>query len=82
MKETQNDLGRVLGEVTGEARSNAERTAGISEALRVIENLAPSLPSGLVEKTDALRQMIAERRLVLRDLESARLSVGREAGQR
>src|SRR5579859_1191163 len=74
VKETQNDLGRVLGEVT-EARSSAERSAGISEALRVIETLAPSLPAGLVEKTDALRKMIAERRLVLRDLESARLSV-------
>jgi DNA repair exonuclease SbcCD ATPase subunit len=74
VKEAQNELGRVLGEIT-EARSNAERSAGISEALRVIESLAPSLPSGLAEKTEAVRRLIAERRLVLRELENARLSV-------
>ena len=49
VEEAQNDLGRVLGEVT-EARSNAERTAGICEALRIIENLAPSLPCGIGRK--------------------------------
>jgi chromosome segregation protein len=74
VKEAQNELGRVLGEVT-EARSSAERSAGISEALRVIESFASSLPSGLAEKTEAVRKLIAERRLALRDLESARLSV-------
>lgn len=74
VKEAQNELGRILGQVT-EARSSAERSAGISEALRVIESVTPSLPSGLVEKTEALRKLIAEKRLVLRELESARLSV-------
>src|ERR1019366_269489 len=74
VKEAQNELGRILGGVT-EARSSAERSAGISEALRVIESLAPSLPSGLAEKTDAIRKLIAERRLALRELEAARLSI-------
>ena len=74
VKEAQNELGRVLGEVT-EARSSAERSSGISEALRVIDSLIPSLPSGLAEKTDTIRKVIAERRVVLREIESARLSV-------
>ena len=74
IKVSQTELGRILGEVT-EARSTAERSAGISEALRIIESLAPSLPSELAEKTEALRQLIAEKRLALRELESARLSV-------
>src|ERR1019366_6922903 len=74
VKEAQNELGRILGGVT-EARSSAERSAGISEALRVIESLAPSLPSGLAEKTDAIRKLIAERRLALRELGAARLSI-------
>jgi DNA repair exonuclease SbcCD ATPase subunit len=74
VKEAQDELGRLLGEVT-EARSNVERSTGIAEALQAIESLAPSLPSGLSEKTDAVRKLIAERRLVLRELENARLSV-------
>jgi len=74
VKEAQNELGRVLGEVT-EARSSAERSSGISEALRVIDSLIPSLPSGLAEKTDAIRKVVAERRLVLREIENARVSV-------
>jgi chromosome segregation protein len=73
IREVQAELGRTLGEAT-EARSAAERSAGISEALRVIESLAPSLPPGLAERTEAVRKLSAEKRVALREIEAARLS--------
>ena len=73
IKELQAELGRTLGDVT-EARSVAEQSAGIAEALRVIESFVPSLPEGLAERTEAVREFIVERRMVLRELESARVS--------
>jgi DNA repair exonuclease SbcCD ATPase subunit len=73
VKEAQNEVGRVLGEVT-EARSNAERSTGIAEALQILESMVPSLPAGLAERTEATRRLLAERRLALREIESARLS--------
>jgi chromosome segregation protein len=73
VKEAQNEVGRVLGEVT-EARSSAERSSGIADALRILESMVPSLPAGLVERTEATRKLLAERRLALREIEKARLS--------
>lgn len=73
IKEVQADLGRTLGEVT-EARSMADQSAGISGALRLIESLLPSLPAGLAERTEALRKYISERKIALREIETARMS--------
>jgi len=72
VKEAQTEVGRVLGEVT-EARSSAERSSGIADALRILDSIAPGLPTGLVERTEATRKLLAERRLALRDIENARL---------
>jgi chromosome segregation protein len=71
IKDLQNELGRVLGEIT-EARSLAERSADISEALRVIESLAISLPQGLTERTETLRKLITQKRIALQQIERTR----------
>lgn len=71
IKEVQNELGRTLGEVT-DARSIAERSADISEALKIIESLPVSLPSGLAERVEAIQRLIAERRLVLQQMDAMR----------
>jgi chromosome segregation protein len=73
IKDLQAELGRTLGELT-EARSAAERSTGINEAMKTIEVAFTSLPEGLGERTEVVRRFIAERRLVIRDLESARAS--------
>jgi len=65
-------LGKLLGDLT-EARSAAERSAGITEALRLVEELVPVLPEGLLERTEAVRRFVAERTMAIRDVESARL---------
>jgi DNA repair exonuclease SbcCD ATPase subunit len=72
VKEAQNEIGRALGEVT-EARSSAERSSGIADALRILDSIVPPLPADLVERTEATRKLLAERRLALRDIEKARL---------
>ena len=64
IKEIQNELGRTLGELT-DARSLAERSADLSEALKIIESLPISLPPGLAERVETIQRLIAERRLVL-----------------
>src|SRR5882757_2178970 len=71
IKELQGDLGRTLGELT-EARSAAERSSGIAEALKIVESHFTSLPMGLVERTETVRKFVAERKTILRELESAR----------
>jgi len=71
-EELQSEIGRLLTEIT-DARSVAQRSSGISEALRVIESLVPGLPEGLAEKTEAIRKTIADKRVALRELERARL---------
>lgn len=73
IKEIQVELGRVLGELT-EARSSAERSAGISDALHVIDELIPFLPEGLSDRAEAVRTYIAERRIAMREVEAARRS--------
>jgi len=72
VKEVQAEVGRALGEVT-EARSSAERSSGIADALRILDSIVPPLPTDLVERTEATRKLLAERRLALRDIERARL---------
>jgi chromosome segregation protein len=75
IKEIQNELGRTLGELT-DARSVAERSADLSESLKIIENLPISLPPTLVERVEMIRGLIADRRLVLQQLDTARERVG------
>ena len=71
IREMQGELGRTLGELT-EARSAAERSTGIAEALKIVESSFTSLPAGLIERTEVVRKFVAERKTVLRELESAR----------
>jgi DNA repair exonuclease SbcCD ATPase subunit len=71
IKDLQAELGRTLGELT-EARSAAEQSTGITEAMKTIEAAFTSLPEGLGERTEVVRRFIAERRLVIRELERAR----------
>jgi chromosome segregation protein len=71
IKDLQGELGRTLGELT-EARSAAERSTGIAEAMKTIESVLTTLPDGLSERTELVRRFVAERRTVLRELESAR----------
>jgi DNA repair exonuclease SbcCD ATPase subunit len=71
IKEMQNELGRTLGELT-DARSLAERSADLSEALKIIESLPISLPASLAERVEAIQGLIADRRLVLQQLDAVR----------
>jgi DNA repair exonuclease SbcCD ATPase subunit len=72
IKELQADLGRTLGELT-EARSMAERSADVSEALQTIESLSVPLPLGLVDRVEAIRQVMTEKRVALQQIDGARL---------
>lgn len=72
IKELQGDLGRMLGELT-EARSVAERSADVSNALKVIESLPATLPAGLVERVEAIRKLTTEKRIALQEIDAARL---------
>ncbi len=73
IEEGQTELGRRLSEVT-EAKSIAERSADISEALSVVESGIPSIPPslGTGERLTALRSLVAEKRIELREIEAAR----------
>jgi chromosome segregation protein len=71
IKDVQNELGRTLGELT-DARSLAERSADLSEALKIIESLPISLPPGLAERVETIQRLIADRRLVLQQLDAMR----------
>jgi len=71
LQQLQDELGRMLGALT-EARSTAERSADISEALRILESLAVSLPPALGDRLEAIRNLIAEKRRVLQEIETAR----------
>ena len=71
IKDVQSELGRALGDLT-EARSLAERSADISEALKVIEALPVLLPASPAERVGAVRRVIADRRLALQTMERMR----------
>ncbi|PYU19256.1 MAG: hypothetical protein DMG32_24820 [Acidobacteria bacterium] len=51
----------------------AERSADISDALRIIGSLPISLPSGLVERVEAIRKLIVEKRIALQEIDPARM---------
>jgi len=70
--DVQSELGRALGALT-EARSIAERSPDVSEAIRTIDSLSIKLPADPRERTDGLRKLVADRRRVLRDIEDARI---------
>ncbi len=69
----QDELGRLLGELT-EARGQAERSEDISDALRVVDSFMSALSSAPVaeDRSSVLRQHLAERRIALREIETAR----------
>ena len=71
VKELQSELGRLLGQLT-EARSAAERSADISEALRFIESQSISLPGDLNQRSAALRKIVTDGRAALMEIERAR----------
>lgn len=71
VKEFQSELGRLLGQLT-EARSAAERSSDIGEALRFIESQSISLPADLTEQSVALRKIVTDRRAALIEIERAR----------
>jgi chromosome segregation protein len=68
----QSELGRALSELT-EARSAAERSPDVSEAMRAIANAKLSLPSEPRARSEALRRHIAFRRQTLQQIEAARV---------
>jgi len=70
VESAQKELGRLLGELT-EARSLAERSSKVSDALEVIDSIEPPLPIQLSERIDALRELIADRQVALREIEQA-----------
>jgi chromosome segregation protein len=73
IRDGQAELGRLLGEVT-EAKSIAERSGDIADALRVADAVLPAATSeqSTAHRLAALRSLIAERKVGLREIESAR----------
>jgi DNA repair exonuclease SbcCD ATPase subunit len=45
----------------------------VADAMRMLDSIVPPLPAGLIERIEATRKLLAERRLALRDIEKARL---------
>lgn len=72
VERAQADLGRTLTALT-EARSTAEQSSDVSEALRITESVLSLLPVGPDERTNALRKFVAEKKIALRQVEEARL---------
>jgi chromosome segregation protein len=71
LRDAQSELGRALTTIT-EARSTAERSPDISDALRTIEAFSLTLPTEPRERTEALRGFVAERKRALGEIEAAR----------
>jgi chromosome segregation protein len=69
--ETQAELGRTLTDLT-EARSLAERSTDIAEALLIIDALKIDLPAAPGERAQAIRGLIADRKQALQHLEVVR----------
>ncbi len=72
VQQRQDELGRMLGELT-EARSVAERSSNVSEALRMLEALGIRLPDTLAERIEVVRGAIVDKRGSLQELEAARV---------
>jgi DNA repair exonuclease SbcCD ATPase subunit len=71
VQQRQNELGRVLGELT-EARSAAERSSNVADALQLLDGLDVALPEALAARIEAVRNLIVEKRSALQRLEGAR----------
>ncbi|HVL69396.1 MAG TPA: AAA family ATPase [Vicinamibacterales bacterium] len=72
VEQVQADLGRTLTALT-EARSAAEQSTDVSEALRITESVIGSVPAGPAERQKALRTFVANKKVALRELEDTRL---------
>jgi hypothetical protein len=72
LQQRQDELGRMLGELT-EARSTAERSPNVSEALRMLEALGITLPDTLAQRIEIVRGAIVDKRESLQELNAARL---------
>src|SRR3984893_17671718 len=71
-KDSQDYLGRALTALT-EARSAAERSSNVSDALQMLDSLGVSLPTTLAERVESVRNLIVEKRTSLQAIEAARL---------
>jgi chromosome segregation protein len=71
VQQRQNELGRALGELT-EARSAAERSSNVADALQLLDGLDLALPEALAARIEAVRTLIFEKRGALQQLEGAR----------
>ena len=72
VKDSQDELGRALSALT-EARSAAERSSNVSDALQMLDSLGVSLPTTLAERVESVRNLIVEKRTSLQAIEAARL---------
>jgi chromosome segregation protein len=74
IKDGQSELSRLLGEVT-DAKSIAERSGDIANALRVIETEMPAIHpgQGTGERLAALRSYIVDKKIGLREIDAARI---------
>lgn len=71
VQDRQAELGRILSELT-EARSVAELSPDVGEALRAIAGAGMELPPEPSARSEVLRRFIASRRQALQELEKAR----------
>ncbi len=71
VQQRQDELGRALGELT-EARSAAERSSNVSEALQLLDGLSVSLPDAIAARVEMVRNLIVQKRGALQQLEGAR----------
>ncbi|OGP59826.1 MAG: hypothetical protein A2162_01560 [Deltaproteobacteria bacterium RBG_13_52_11b] len=70
--QAQAELGWTLTALT-EARSAAEHSGDVSEALRITASVLGSEAIGPAERAKALRELVANKKVALRELEEARL---------
>jgi chromosome segregation protein len=71
VEQEQGELGRTLGELT-EARSAAERSSNVAEALQLLDRLDVALPETLAARVEAVRTLLIEKRTAFQRLEAAR----------
>jgi chromosome segregation protein len=69
-REAQDELSRALSELT-EARSAAERSADVANALRVVEEIVPAQDGSTRERAEAARAFLVERKRSLDSIETA-----------
>jgi chromosome segregation protein len=64
------NLGRALEALT-EARSTAERSSNVSDALKILDSLGIAFPTSLQERTEAVREFIANRKTAVQEIGTA-----------